>query len=319
MCVALFCLVLFNEISPNIGSSLNNILVNPAPIFSPNLIVPKIPPPPSPKPIVPLEVISNSAPPVSQNIVSTPVPVNAPVPGSNVSNLVTTSPSTSSSTTSSSNSFSTGSNISYTSTNWAGYMSSGEEYTTISGSWVVPSVSGVSGQTSSDASWIGIGGVSPSTDLIQLGSEDTVSSSGVVSRAIFYELIPSAAYLVSGFKISAGDNLSASINETSTNYWDITLTDITTGQVFQTNVSYDSSNSSAEWIEEDPAINGNVVALDNFGSVTFSQASTTANNTSVDLLNSSPSSITMVNSAGQPIVKPSSINSSGNGFTLTQS
>ena len=300
---------------------MNNILTNPAIIFPPNLVIPKISPPPPPKVvIVPKKIISYIPPPVSQNIISTPAPVSTPIPGNSVSDLQTSSSSTTTSSTTSSSTtstFSTGSNISYTSSNWAGYVSSGEKYTTISGSWVVPSVSGVSGQTSADATWIGIGGVN-SSDLIQIGSEDTVSPSGKVSRAIFYELIPSAAYLISGFYISAGDSLSASISETSLNNWALKLTDNSTSQIFQTTVSYDSSNSSAEWIEEDPVLNGSMVALDNFGSITFSLGSTTANDNLINILNSSPSSITMVNSAHQPIVTPSAINSTGDGFTLTQ-
>src|SRR5205823_4505153 len=60
--------------------------------------------------------------------------------------------------------------------NWSGYAASGGRYTAVSGTWTVPEFSPESA-FGIDATWVGIGGVR-SRDLIQAGTEQTVSGSG---------------------------------------------------------------------------------------------------------------------------------------------
>lgn len=190
-------------------------------------------------------------------------------------------------------------------------------FTGITASWIMPNVSG-NGQTlSADGTWIGIGGVTEG-DLIQTGTQDIVSSNGQVSTAAFYEMLPNAAVTISNIAISPGDSVSASIKEVSFGTWTITIADNTDNDSYTTTVLYDSSNSSAEWIEEDPSYgNGNQVPLDDFGSVTFSDATTTLNGTDYTLVGVNPSSITMTTSLGQALAVPSAIGASGNSFSVT--
>src|SRR4051812_44346743 len=61
--------------------------------------------------------------------------------------------------------------------NWSGYVAGGSDYTAISGSWVVPQVSG--GTLSADATWVGIGGTA-SRNLIQAGTQAIVDYDGTV-------------------------------------------------------------------------------------------------------------------------------------------
>jgi hypothetical protein len=64
------------------------------------------------------------------------------------------------------------------SNNWAGYVATGGTFTSVSGSWIVPQVNATG--TSSDATWVGIGGTT-SRDLIQTGTRAVVNSNGQVS------------------------------------------------------------------------------------------------------------------------------------------
>jgi hypothetical protein len=137
-------------------------------------------------------------------------------------------------------------------TNWAGYVSKGGTYTSISGSWVVPSVDAeASDSIAADATWIGIGGVT-SSDLIQIGTQDVVEN-GQVDSGSFYEELPDSSSTISDINVAAGDSITASIKEVSTNEWLINIKDNTNGESYSNEVYYDSSESSAEWIEEAPS------------------------------------------------------------------
>jgi len=191
-------------------------------------------------------------------------------------------------------------------------------YSAISGSWTAPAAQGNGSSTSADASWIGIGGVT-SDDLIQVGSQNTVSASGQVSTSAFYELLPNTAQTIQTVKVSPGDSLKASLTEIGSNLWTIFIADNTTGQSFSLNVSYTSSNSSGEWIEEDPSYaSGGLIPFDNFGTVDFSSGSVTSGGSAMDILEAKPSSITMVSSSGQVIAQPSSLSSDGAGFLVSR-
>ncbi len=133
------------------------------------------------------------------------------------------------------------------SSNWAGYMTSGGTYTSINGSWLIPQISNPIANTA-DASWIGIGGVT-SRDLIQIGTQAAVNAAGQVSYQVWYELLPRSSVPIS-ISVNPGDSITASITQQQNNQWSISLRDNTNGQNFQKIVTYSSSLSSAEWIEE---------------------------------------------------------------------
>ena len=239
-----------------------------------------------------------------------PTQAVVPSPSSNVSSLTPTTPTAPSNPSPSSP-------ATYTSTNWAGYMATTGNYTAISASWVAPSVSGNGVSTSADATWIGIGGVT-TADLIQVGTQNVVTASGQVSTGAFYEMLPDVSQNVPSLTISPGDSITASLVETSAGQWTISLTDETSGQSFTDNVAYTSSNSSAEWIEEDPSFSdGQLVPLDNFGTTTFSDGSTTSNNSALNLSSSNASQITLVDKSGQDEATTSAITGGGEGFSVT--
>lgn len=190
-------------------------------------------------------------------------------------------------------------------------------FTAVSGSWIVQSVTGNGSTTTADAAWIGIGGVS-SDDLIQTGTVNTVEADGTKSTFAFYELLPDAALEIPSLPVHTGDAMTASISLLSGSQWKISIADITTGQNYTTTVSYASSFSSAEWIEEDPSyLNGSLVPFNNFGHIEFSASSTVMNGGTKTLATSNAAPITLVNNVGQPIAVPSVLISGGSGFWVT--
>jgi hypothetical protein len=200
--------------------------------------------------------------------------------------------------------------------NWSGYVASSGTYTTVNGTWTVPQIS-TSGHTASDATWVGIGGVS-GNDLIQSGTQNVISPSGQVSTIAFYELLPNMSTQITSVPVKPGDSVTVAISEQATNQWLINFTDNSTGQNYQTTVTYDSSMSSAEWIEEAPSDGVTVLPLDSFGSVQFSAGSATQNGSSVSISASSANAVTMVNGSGQAITSPSTLGSDGASFTVTR-
>ncbi len=302
------------------------VVIKPKPIVkSKKVIKPVVKPSPPPPPPPP----KTSPAPVSRPVYTPPPPpppVVKPSPSSSVSNLTpvpsTTSSSTTSNTSSSSSSSpSSGSQLSpvsggYQSSNWSGYMSANGKYTSVSATWIADNPKGNGTTTTADATWVGIGGITTS-DLIQVGTNNTVSSSGQVVVQAFYEMLPNVSTNIPSLTINPGDTINASVTEDGTNVWVIDISDMTSNTSFTKTVSYTSSNSSAEWIEEDPSYsNGSLVPFDNFGQVDFTNSKTIDNGVTDNLTQVSAQSITMVNSSGQAEATPSVIASDGTDFNI---
>ena len=198
--------------------------------------------------------------------------------------------------------------------NWAGYDATGGTFTAVGASWDIPqSVAQVS--LSADATWVGIGGIT-SRDLIQAGTQ-TVFQNGTTSYEAWYELLPSTSIQVP-LVVHPGDAMTISISEGSNNEWQISFADATTGQNYATSVSYQSSLSSAEWVEEMPSDQRGFVSLDNFGSVSFTNAYAVEDGNRVTIGGSGGSPMTMINGAGQALTTPSSLGADGASFTIAR-
>ena len=208
------------------------------------------------------------------------------------------------------------SSISDTTENWAGYVSTGGSYTTISGSWKVPSVVASTDPVAADATWIGIGG-DTSDDLIQVGTQNAVED-GQVTPGSFYEQLPNTSQPIPNLTVSAGDTITASIKEVAAGEWSISIEDVTNGDSYTNTVAYNSSESSAEWVEEAPSDGNAIIPLDEFGSVAFTGGSTTENGNTVSIAGSSAQALTMDNEEGQALATTSALDSSGDGFVVTR-
>ncbi len=198
--------------------------------------------------------------------------------------------------------------------NWSGYAATGSKFTSVSGTWTVPNVS--AGTTGMDATWVGIGGVT-STDLIQAGTQAIVQSGQVVYSA-WWETLPQVSQPVP-LNVNAGDTISVSITQQSTGTWQILIRDATNNQSWQKSVTYQSSLSSAEWIEEAPSAGRRtILPLDTFGSVTFTAGSTVENGQTRTIAQAGGQPIMMDAGAGQALAQTSALAANGSSFTVTR-
>ncbi len=202
------------------------------------------------------------------------------------------------------------------SNNWSGYnqgiLSTGTRVSSITGTWVVPTATQhTAGQAENSASWIGIGGGCLDTNctatdatLIQAGTEQDVSASGVASYDAWYEIIP-APEIQESIAVHPGDTVNCSISSTVPGLWKIVLRDVTDGQGFNVTVPYPSDESTAEWIEETPTEIGTsgagLAALPNLTTVHFTSA--TVNGQNANLV--PDQAIQLIDANGQPIATPS--------------
>lgn len=205
-----------------------------------------------------------------------------------------------------------------TSENWSGYVASGNNtYTSVTGTWIVPSVTAAANTNSSaDATWVGIGGTTSQT-LIQAGTQAIVNGSGSISYQAWYETLPAATQPTS-LTVSPGDSITATVTQTSAGEWNVSLVNNTTRQSFETQLSYNASLASAEWIEEMPSDQNTLIPLDNFGTISFTNGSATQNGTSVTIAQSGALPLTMINRSGQVLSSPSALGSDGKSFVVTR-
>ncbi|MBV8085764.1 MAG: hypothetical protein JO247_13225 [Chloroflexi bacterium] len=201
------------------------------------------------------------------------------------------------------------------SSNWSGYEATGGNYTTVTGTWTVPQTDGSTG--GADATWVGIGGVT-SRDLIQAGTESDASGNGRVRYQAWIETLPQASHTVP-LTVNPGDSVTVTIAEQSTDNWQVTLKDNTTGKSYQDTEQYQSSHSSAEWVEEAPSGGRRILPLDNFGTVNFTAASAIKDGQAENVSQLGGKAITMIDQAGQPIATPSAVGQDGQSFSVTRS
>lgn len=160
--------------------------------------------------------------------------------------------------------------------NWAGYVATGSNITSVHGSWTVPTAGSVPPGLSS--TWVGIGGFS-TQDLIQAGTQQASAPLDQVfvggAYAAWYELLPANPVFFTGCTgdtactVNPGDHMGVTITNGGGSRWTVNVADA--GHwTYTTTVSYASSMSSAEWIHEAPSAAGAVpVPVGNSGTVTF--------------------------------------------------
>lgn len=165
------------------------------------------------------------------------------------------------------------------SANWSGYVADGAQFSSVSGSWVEPSAKCSSGQGYSSF-WVGLGGAGDAQALEQVGTEMDCSDTGSGSHHAWYELVP-AAPVDLDLNVSPGDHMTGKVTVNGTNVT-VSLSDETTGQSATKNLQLENPDvSSAEWIAEAPSqCDGSgcqPLSLADFGNVSFSNATATAN------------------------------------------
>ena len=203
-----------------------------------------------------------------------------------------------------------------TSHNWSGYAATGGNFTSVTGTWSVPQFS-ADGSFGIDAAWVGIGGVR-TRDLIQAGTQQTVSGSGSTQYEAWVETLPRASRPVP-LRVHAGDSITVSITEQSPDQWLIEFANNTTGQTYQQPQRYTSSHSSAEWVEEAPSAGrSGVLPLSNFGTIQFSNGSAVKDGESLSIASSGAKAITIVSDNDQALAVPSQLGSYGSSFSVAR-
>ncbi|HZU73466.1 MAG TPA: hypothetical protein VE990_11920 [Acidimicrobiales bacterium] len=204
--------------------------------------------------------------------------------------------------------------------NWAGYVATGSNITSVQGEWTVPN--GGSLPPGLSSTWTGIGGFN-TTDLIQAGTQQASSPYDQVfaggTYAAWYELLPANPVYLTGCSgnaactVSPGDTMEVTISNVSGDQWSIDVADL--GHwTYSTTVTYASSKSSAEWIHEAPSAAGAVpVPVGNSGTVTFDGAnSAVINGVSHDIAGSGATATVAL-----PVeTTTSALDSDGEGFNV---
>ena len=136
------------------------------------------------------------------------------------------------------------------SSNWSGYVAHGSSYSAVTGTWTIPEPN-ATGAFASDGAWVGIGGYG-TEDLIQAGTGTQVTPDGRLRYEAWVEMLPAAPETLP-LAVKPGDSVTFTVAETTPNRWTITAKNNTTGLSTSVEEQYESSHSSAEWIEEAPA------------------------------------------------------------------
>jgi Peptidase A4 family len=163
--------------------------------------------------------------------------------------------------------------------NWAGYIvrplprsAQDGSVSDIKAQWIIPAVSCSPSETYS-AVWIGIDGQGDRT-VEQIGTSQDCAN-GQPNYYAWMELYPRPARDAVGLAIQPGDMVSAEVQFTADGQFQLSLTNLSNGGNFSvTRAVPGARRRTAEWIAEAPYFHG-ILALANFGTVQFSNASVT--------------------------------------------
>ncbi len=205
--------------------------------------------------------------------------------------------------------------------NWGGYAVASDfnnpqpVVTAVSASWIVPQVT-VSNDDAFSAIWVGIGGTFGNT-LIQGGTEQD-SIGGAAYYSAWYELLPRDSVTIQTIDVSPGDVINASVLllDQTADLWQISITDLTSGQSFVNTFVYASSQLSAEWVVERPTVNNVLSPLANVGTVSMSKCATVVETCPGTVSQFSNIQNVMSNKQRTPLVQVSNLGSDGSSFSV---
>lgn len=198
-----------------------------------------------------------------------------------------------------------------TSSNWAGYVTTGATYSDVKGSWTQPAVSCLAGQNAYSSFWIGIDGDTTNT-VEQTGSEADCAN-GTPTYYTWYEMYPKYPVNFTN-TVRPGDHFSAEVKVNGSGQFVLTISDTTRGWSHSVIQRLKKARlGSAEWITEAPSSSSGVLPLADFGTVSF--ANCMANSLAISG-NPNPDAITMA-ASGVTKALPSSLSSGGTAFGVT--
>jgi len=224
-------------------------------------------------------------------------------------------------------------NATVDSQNWSGYAAVARKNVALryaQTTFTVPTINcsavpiGSAGQTYA-AEWVGLDGFNSQT-VEQTGVDSFCdSATGAATNQAWYEMFPLDPVVFSG--VNPGDTIFVAVYfNSSTNKYELTLKDETTGSTMETNQPCPSGSAcdrnSAEVIEEDPggsAAGG--INLADFGTVSFNTSHVTARDGLRGTLSPgklwTSSEIIMQDESGSTMATPSALTNSGANFNVT--
>jgi hypothetical protein len=174
------------------------------------------------------------------------------------------------------------------SSNWAGYVvgatdpttAASTTFTSVSARWVQPAVNCAVGESGYSAFWVGLGGATDTSQALEQIGTSSDCRAGTAAYSMWYELVPAASVKIK-FKVFPGNVIAASVKVKGTQAT-LQIRNLTRRTNFTKKLRVSAPDlSSAEWIAEAPSAcstSGRCVQLPlaNFGTISFSRATTTA-------------------------------------------
>ena len=223
--------------------------------------------------------------------------------------------------------------------NWSGYVAAtnltyqqANSVTAVSGSWVVPMVTGPSSGTTASCVWVGIDGdgIDGNSNVEQVGTAENVVNGRPEYFAWWemYSIRGQPQQTITGLTVTPGDSITASVQYiTSGTYagqFYLSIVDNSRNEYFST---YETSSqtqtslaqrSCAEWIVEATTVGGSIATLPNFGSVTFTNATAVINGVTGPINAASWQSQALnIGSNGVTYDRTSVLTNSGTSFVVT--
>lgn len=216
---------------------------------------------------------------------------------------------------------------------WAGYLNHTNDVNEVWGQWIVPSAYDTStpyGNWAESYTWVGMGGFTDTAfisgnhgNIMQAGTEQNMIMNNYQQQAAYYfwwECYPYNAEQIVNLAVNPGDSVYSQVwyttnNGGTMNYFmeNYTTGQSTSGALSGVSAYYDPTE--AEWIEEDPTLDGGGgrANLADFGSVNLQDCysySPTQGTQSISGYNNLRINMGSKASTG-------GLNSSGDGFTVT--
>jgi hypothetical protein len=207
----------------------------------------------------------------------------------------------------------TGAFGSITSGNWSGYIAyDNGGITDVKGHWNIQCLGSQQQSGAREGSWIGIGGVQGSQNLIQTGSAYTKSG-----YQFFIEFVPYYAPVFDGSNYACGTAVDAEVYLASGyNEWCTIISTSTTSFSGCDPSSRQADKTTAEWIDERPNCSNGLSKLADFNYTQYSNAYAYSTSRGWHTIGGfTNNSVTLKDSASTTLAQPNALDSGTHSFT----
>lgn len=211
---------------------------------------------------------------------------------------------------------------------WAGYVVANNlakpqsgSVSTVSGSWTIPSLKPV--EQSGVFIWMGIDGDGYSNSRGErIGTWHLINSNGSQENRACFHFRNHLNYTVKDFPISSGDDFRAILTHIGGGQFYLVFINFTKQVYFSYTDDYKTKNpdavcKTAEWYVQKSTFSKKDTPLADFGTVSFTNCSSTINFFEERIEDADYGALTMMNSDGIAQAIPSSLNEDGNSFSVT--